>query len=149
MDLFTYEDMKLIHRKTLGDSVPLELFRSVRLIGMYQGLPMKGASTTKTVGRKIGQSLPVENMEEVLSFFKELKIGIPSIIESTEKEIHIRIDDCFCKGLPTHPGNKTCDLEGAILEGAISRFNNGKVMVKEVKCNVNGDPYCEYCIKLL
>lgn len=149
MDLFTYEDMKNIDRKTLGNSVPLELFRSVRLIGMYQGLPMRGKSTTITVGRKIGQSLPVHSIEDALAIFEELKIGIPMIIDSKENEVHIAIQDCFCKGLPVHQGNMTCDLEGAILEGAISRFYEGKVMVHEVKCNVNGDEYCEYRIRLL
>lgn len=148
MELFTYEDMKNIDRKVLGNSVPLELFRSVRLIGMFQGLPMKGKNTTVTVGRKIGQSLPVHSIEDVLAIFKELKIGIPVILEATEKEYLVAIEDCFCKGLPVHEGNMTCDLEGAILEGAISSFYDGKVMVHEVKCNVNGDEHCEYRIKL-
>jgi uncharacterized protein len=82
MDLFTFEDMKNINRKTLGNSVALELFRSVRLIGMYQGLPMKGKNTTITVGKKIGKSLPVKTIEETLDIFKQLKIGIPTIIDS-------------------------------------------------------------------
>lgn len=148
MDLFTYEDMKQIDRKTLGGSVPLELFRSVRLIGMYEGLPMRGKSTTMAVGRKIGQSLPVTSVEDVLTIFQELKIGIPVILEASEKEYLIAIEDCFCKGLPVHEGHFICDLEGAILEGAISRLYDGKVLVHEVKCNVNGDDHCEYRIKL-
>lgn len=149
MDLFTYEDMKKINRKKLGNQIPLELFRSVRLIGMYQGLPMNGKNTTIAVGRKIGQSLPVSKIDDVLSHFEELKIGIPTVLESNDNEYLVKIDDCFCKGLPAHPGNKVCDLEGAILEGAISSFYDGRVMVHEEKCNVNGDSHCEYRIKLL
>lgn len=149
MELFTYDDMKKIDRSTLGNTIPLELFRSVRLIGMYQGLPMNGKNTTIAVGRKIGQSLPVTTMEEALGMFKDLKIGIPTIIDSKENEYHIKIEDCFCKGLPVHPGNMTCDLEGAILEGAVSSLFDRRTMVKEVKCNVNGDEHCEYVIKLL
>ncbi|WP_207627746.1 MULTISPECIES: V4R domain-containing protein [Bacillaceae] len=148
MELFTYDDMKKINRKTLGNMIPLELFRSVRLIGMYQGLPMNGKNTTIAVGRKIGQSLPVHKIEEVLSHFEELKIGIPTVLESTDNDVLVKIDDCFCKGLPQHPGNKVCDLEGAILEGAISSFYDGRVTVQEEKCNVNGDSCCEYRIKL-
>ncbi|WMT43307.1 hypothetical protein RE628_14295 [Paenibacillus sp. D2_2] len=41
-DQFTFSDMKMIDRKNLGSQVPLELFRTIRLIGMYQGLPMGG-----------------------------------------------------------------------------------------------------------
>lgn len=149
MELFTFEDMKKIDRKTLGKAIPLELFRSVRLIGMYQGLPMNGKNTTLSVGKKIGQSLPVETIEDVLSIFKELKIGIPTIMEEKDNEYLISIEDCFCKGLPVHPGHKVCDLEGAIIEGAISRYYNGRVIIKEEKCNVNGNEHCEYRIKLL
>lgn len=149
MELFTYEDMKKINRTTLGETIPLELFRSVRLIGMYQGLPMKGKNTTKAVGLKIGQSLPVNTIEEALQVFKDLKIGIPTIVDSKKDEYLIRIEDCFCKGLPVHPGNMTCDSEGAILEGALSQILNRTLMVQEVKCNVNGDDYCEYKVRVL
>ena len=126
MEIFTYEDLKKIDRPTLGNMIPLELFRTIRLIGMYQGLPMNGKNTTIAVGRKIGQSLPVQTIEDALHIFKELKIGIPTIIHATENEIHIKIEDCFCKGLPIHEGNMTCDLEGAILEGAFSLIYDKK-----------------------
>ncbi|MGG1401150.1 4-vinyl reductase [Bacillus salipaludis] len=149
MELFTYEDMKKINRKKLGAMIPLELFRSVLFIGMYQGLPMNGKNTSFAIGRKIGQSLPVRKIDEVLSHFQELKIGIPTVLESKDNEYLVKIDDCFCRGLPTHPGNKVCDLEGAILDGAISRFYDGRVMVNEEKCNVNWDSHCEYRIRLL
>ncbi|UCZ53965.1 4-vinyl reductase [Bacillus shivajii] len=149
MDLFTFDDMKKIKRKDLGNSVPLELFRSVRLIGMYQGLPMKGKSTTLTIGRKIGGSLPVQSIEDTLDMFKTLEIGIPRVIEKNDNEVHVAIKDCFCEGLPVHEGNMVCDLEGAILEGALSNIYQGQVNVREVKCNVNGDNNCEYKIKFL
>lgn len=146
-NLFTFEDMKKIKRDTLGESVPLELFRSVRLIGMYQGLPMKGKNTTMTVGRKIGESMQVSSIEEVLELFEQLKIGIPRILSRNENEIHVAIEDCFCEGLPVREGNMVCDLEGAILEGALSSIYDGEIHVREVKCNVNGDEDCEYKIK--
>lgn len=148
MNLFTFEDMKKIGREKLGRDVPLELWRSIRLIGMYQGLPMRGKNTTITVGRKIGESFSAKTFEDVLQTFEELRIGIPELISRTENEIHIAIKDCFCDGLPSHEGYMVCDLEGAILEGALYNVFGEKVNVREVKCNVNGDEYCEYKILL-
>ncbi|HJV46323.1 MAG TPA: V4R domain-containing protein [Bacillota bacterium] len=148
MSEFTFDDLKKINRATLGNQVPLELFRAIRLIGMYQGLPMKGRSTTITVGRKIGDSLPVNTVEDILEIFSQLKIGIPHIIHQDESEIRIAVEDCFCEGLPAQKGKMVCDLEGAILEGSLSKVLNKKVSVRETKCNVNGDDYCEYQIDL-
>jgi len=146
MSLFTFEDMKKINRKTLGNMVPLELFRSVRLIGMYQGLPMKGKNTTITVGREIGKNLPVQSIDDALKLYEELKIGIPKVVERSENEMRIAIEDCFCEGLPVMEGNIVCDLEGAILEGALLNIYD-EVSIREIKCNVNGDEHCEYIIK--
>lgn len=146
---FTYEDMKKISRKELGDQVPLELFRTIRLIGMHQSLPMGGKGTTVTIGRKIGESLPVANVDELLDLFRELKIGIPSITHQEENLIRIVVEDCFCKGLPVLEEKLVCDLEGAILEGALKKILNRSVTVKEIKCNVCGDEHCEYEVRMV
>ena len=140
---FNFEDMKLIDRPEFGNMIPLELFRTIRLIGMYQSLPMKGKSTTSVIGKGIGESLPVKKVSDVLNIFEELKIGRPVIVEETEKKIIIKMEECFCRGLP-ETGELVCDLEGAMLEGALKKATNKPVRVKETKCNVNGDTHCEY-----
>lgn len=146
---YSFDDMKKINRNILGDTVPLELFRTIRLIGMSQGLPLGGKGTTVTIGRKIGASLPVESIAELLQLFETLKIGIPRIVYQDERRINIAVEDCFCKGLPSSEDESLiCDLEGAILEGALCKILNRKVTVKEIKCNVTGHEHCEYEIKL-
>ncbi|GAA0136675.1 hypothetical protein YSY43_35160 [Paenibacillus sp. YSY-4.3] len=144
---FSYDDMKKISRATMGDAVPIELYRAIRLIGMYQGLPMKGKGTTLTVGRKIGESLPVQSMQELLDLFRELKVGDPQIVLEEDNKLHIAVNDCFCVGLPEIEGNLVCDLEGAIMEGALSKMMDKRVSVREIKCNVNGDDCCEYEVR--
>ncbi|WP_237562794.1 V4R domain-containing protein [Bacillus dakarensis] len=105
---------------------------------------MKGKGTTVTVGKIIGESLPVESIEEALKMFKDLKIGIPTLLEQRENALRVKVDDCFCKGLQHKKGHMVCDLEGAILAGAVSKVLDKKASSKEIKCNVNGDGYCEY-----
>ncbi|WP_256701753.1 4-vinyl reductase [Paenibacillus sp. P3E] len=41
-----------------------------------------------------------------------------------------------------------CDLEGAILEGALTKILGRKISVKEIKCNATGHEHCEYEVKL-
>lgn len=147
MDQFTFSDMKKIKREKLGNVVPLELFRTIRLIGLYQGLPMNGKSTTLTIGRKIGEELGVTNVDELFELFEHLKIGIPKIIREDEKSMTVVVYDCFCEGLPIMEGKMVCDLEGAIMEGALSQIRGKRVSVREVKCNVHGDEYCEYEVR--
>lgn len=148
MSSFSFEELKSIKREQLGDWVPMELYRAIRLIGMYQGLPMKGKGTTVTVGKKIGESLPVASVEEALKLFEDLKIGVPTLLVQKEDEIRIKVDDCFCKGLPEKKGHLVCDLEGAILAGAITKVMDKKASSKEVKCHVNGDGFCEYEVSI-
>ncbi|OBZ15577.1 4-vinyl reductase [Bacillus sp. FJAT-27264] len=145
---YTFEDMKRMKRAQLGNMVPLELFRTIRLIGLNQGLPMGGKVTTLTIGRKIGESLPVQNLDELLQLFEELKIGIPRIVYKDNHKINIAVDDCFCKGLPVMEEKMVCDLEGAILEGAMSKIMGRKTTVREIKCNVSGHEHCEYEIRI-
>lgn len=147
MTAFTFDDMHKIDRKTLGADVPLELFRTIRLIGLHQGLPMGGKATTLTVGRKIGESLPVRSVEDILNLFVELKIGLPKIIHQDAEMVRVVVEDCFCDGLPAS-GSSVCDLEGAILEGAMTKVTGKTVRVRETKCNVAGHDHCEYEVRL-
>lgn len=144
---FKFEDMKKIDRKEMGPSVPIELYRAIRLIGMYEGLPMGGKGTTLTIGRKIGENLPVNTIEELFEIFQDLKIGIPSVVQEDEQKMIVAVEDCFCKGLPVSEEKMVCDLEGAIMEGALGHILGKKVFVREVKCNVHGDERCEYEIR--
>ncbi|WP_025680352.1 V4R domain-containing protein [Paenibacillus massiliensis] len=144
---YTFADLKKISRTRMGDSLPIELYRAIRLIGMYQGLPMKGKGTTVTVGRKIGESLPVQSVTELLDLFRELKIGDPQIVVKEEHRMVVAVKDCFCLGLPEMEESMVCDLEGAIMEGALTQILKRRVHVREIKCNVNGDEHCEYEVR--
>lgn len=147
MDHFTFADMKKIKRENLGNAVPLELFRTIRLIGLYQALPMNGKGTTLTIGRKIGEEFGVTSVNELFGLFEQMKIGIPIITHEDDKGMSIAVHDCFCEGLPIMEGKMVCDLEGAIIEGALSKIRGKRVSVREVKCNVHGDECCEYIVK--
>jgi len=93
--------------------------------------------------------LPVTSVEELLELFEQMKIGIPRIVYQDEHTMRVAIDDCFCKGVPVLEEKMVCDLEGAIMEGALNKMMGHRVTVKETRCNVNGDEHCEYEIRFL
>lgn len=66
---------------------------------------MGGKGTTVTVGRKIGESMPVKSVEEFFQLFSELKIGISKIIRGESDHLLIAVEDCFCEGLPDRGEN--------------------------------------------
>ncbi|MFC7557975.1 V4R domain-containing protein [Paenibacillus farraposensis] len=51
------------------------------------------------------------------------------------------------KTLPIELCSMVCDLEGAIMEGALNKIKGQRVHVREIKCNINGDDHCEYEIR--
>lgn len=104
---------------------------------------MGGKSTTYVIGKGIGDSLPVESIEDIFKLFKDLKIGYPVLLEQNDKKLTVKMEECFCKGLP-ETNELVCDLEGAILEGALKKVMKKNIKVKETKCNVHGDSHCEY-----
>ncbi|WP_429374497.1 V4R domain-containing protein [Paenibacillus sp. DS2015] len=55
--------------------------------------------------------------------------------------------DCICKVLLVMEEKMVCGLEGAIREGALTKMRGKRVSVREVKCNVHGDEYCEYEVR--
>lgn len=122
MDHFTFTDMKKIKRENLGDAVPLELFRTIRLIGLYQALPMNGKGTTLTIGRKIGEEFGVTSVNELFGLFEQMKIGIPIITHEDDKGMSIAVHDCFCEGLPIMEGKMVCDLEGPLSKEHLAKY---------------------------
>lgn len=133
-----------IDRPKLGRQVPLEVFRLLRLVGIRGGLPMGGKSVTATIGREIGKSLGCRTLEELLQLLRAYRIGIPDVLERSENHLLIALDDCLvCKGMD-NIGEKVCDLEGAIIEGALTAITGKTVRVTEINCNCNGDEACVY-----
>ncbi|WP_237167854.1 4-vinyl reductase [Paenibacillus yonginensis] len=76
------------------------------------------------------------------------KERLPMIVGQDERGLCVAVEDCFCKGLPVDEEKMVCDLEGAIMEGALKKILNRTVSVREVKCNVHGDERCEYEVRL-
>ena len=140
-------DAFAIQRPTLGDTLPIPVFRLMRILALPALLGESAGPMLYTAGKTIGAQLELKNTEDLLKTIKDLKIGVPKVLEQTERRIIVQVDECVsCSGLP-NIGKFVCDFEGGIIAGALEKILGKTVKATEVKCWANGDETCVFeCI---
>ncbi len=143
------EDISKTKRPTLGDEVPVEVFRLLRIIGMYSILGEGSGYTLYLAGKELGVEFDVKTVEELAKLLKKLKIGILTVVESSDDKIVVRLDECItCSGLPDI-GKMICHFEGGIIAGAIERIMKRPTKGVQTKSHTSGFDHCEFHIHLL
>jgi len=149
-----------INRPTLGEEVPLKIFRAFRIAtGLYLEdlVGNRGAVTLfqnagRKLGKEVGQKLKDEKLEryigKVVEFVQENKLGI-LIPEDIDKEFMVfSLDECItCSGMP-NIGKRICHFEAGFVAGIVEAFLGKKVKVYETKCNANGEGICQVKVEL-
>jgi len=127
-----------IERPTIGRFVDVEFFRMIRFLPMellgerVDGLIYNGAKTATT-------DMEID-LDEIVAFFKEKKIGRVKIL-STDP-LRVKVDECAtCSGLPK-VGRPLCHFEGGLLAGLLGSALGDDIDLKEVKCWGLGDRTC-------
>src|SRR3989304_1449838 len=101
IEKLTINDISKTKRITLGDVVPIKIFRLLRLIGMHKILGESAGHTLYMVGKELGEGLDVSSIDGFLALLKDLKIGIPEVKESNDERMVIFVKECItCSGLP-------------------------------------------------
>ncbi len=149
MDEVTLENVLQINRPTLGDCAPVGLFRLIRLVAFEELLGEGAAGLAFQAGEKLGKSLGLSNIEELIKVCEDMKIGVIKVPEMGDHKIHVDVHECVtCSGM-TPVGRPLCYLEGGLLSGAIKSILNKTVKVKEVTCIGGlGDQTCGFDIFL-
>ncbi|VAX30073.1 hypothetical protein MNBD_NITROSPIRAE02-1274 [hydrothermal vent metagenome] len=143
------EDISKTKRPTLGDEVPVEVFRLLRIIGMYSILGEGSGYTLYLAGKELGIELDVNTTDELATLLKKLKIGILTFIESSDNKVVVRLDECItCSGLPDI-GKMICHFEGGIIAGALERVLKRPAKGVQTKSHTSGFDHCEFQIHLL
>lgn len=141
---YTIDEIKKIVRPKLGESIPLELFRILRIIGMREILGESSGAALYMIGKKVGNMLGAENLEDLENKIKELKIGIPEIERVDEDHIVVRLYECItCAGFP-YTGEMFCDMESGIIAGLLERVYRKKAKSTQKKSWSTGFNYCEF-----
>ena len=141
---YVVDDIKNVLRPTLGDDVPILLFRILRIIGMRSILGETSGSTLYQMGKRVGSMLPVSTMEQFSDTIRELKIGIPQVESVDEDHITVRLYECItCAGF-SYTGEMFCDMENGIIAGLLENVHGKKAKSTQTKSWSVGYKYCEF-----
>lgn len=130
----TVNDVVQVARPTLGDTMPVALFRVVRLIAMEDILGRSVGSMLYNAGEKIGASLDVKTPGDLVNLVEALKIGKVQVVEATNERVVVDVYECVtCSGLE-RVGHAICYFEAGLVGGALGKITGANVFVKETRC---------------
>ena len=142
----SFEDVYNTNRPTLGRQADVVLFRVLKL-SIIRYLGFNAASKLYFAGKHFGEDYGVSSIDEMKEFFKELGIGVLSIIN--ENPLKLRIDECIsCSGLP-NGCEPICFFEAGLIAGCLESILSKKVKVTETKCYTMGHGCCEFEVTIV
>lgn len=148
MKEYTLEDIKNIVRPTLGNEVPVEIFRILRIIGMRNLLGESSGHALYMMGKHVGSIFDPKDENDIGEVIKQMRIGIPQIEKKDEGRFIVRLYECItCAGFP-YTGEMFCDMESGILAGLFEKMTGKKAKSTQTKSWSVGYNYCEFDIIL-
>jgi predicted hydrocarbon binding protein len=144
MKEYSMEDIKSIIRPTLGEEVPLVLFRILRIIGIRNILGESAGATLYMMGKHVGNMLGAKDISEFRERIKELKVGIPEVEIVDEDHVVVKLFECItCAGFP-NTGEMFCDMESGIIAGLLEKVYGKRAKSTQTKSWSSGYKYCEF-----
>ncbi|HOJ72064.1 MAG TPA: hypothetical protein PLL96_04120 [Syntrophorhabdaceae bacterium] len=145
---YTVDDLRRIARPRLGDKIPLELFRILRIIGMREILGDSSGAALYMIGKKVGNMIGADDIDSFKSRITELKIGIPEVEILDDDHLVVKLYECItCAGF-SYTGEMFCDMESGIIAGMLEKVYNKKARSTQKKSWTAGYNYCEFHILL-
>jgi len=121
---YTVDDLRRIARPRLGDKIPLELFRILRIIGMREILGDSSGAALYMIGKKVGNMIGAEDIDSFKNRITELKIGIPEVEIVDDDHLVVKLYECItCAGF-SYTGEMFCDMESGIIAGILEKVYN-------------------------
>lgn len=130
-------------RAILGYEVPISLVRLI-LLSLEEILEENAPPTFKMLGRSIGNSLGVRNLDEIPAVFRKHKLGILDIEQLSGDRVRVRFQECIgCSGMSDY-NEAISQFERGIVAGALEAATGATVSIKESICCTTGEEYCEF-----
>lgn len=132
-------------RPTLGDMVPINLYRSIRLLAFREvlGSRISGAILGMT-GRSVVKKMGVDSVRSLLQTLEDLSIGKSKIEDQKDDRAILSMTECAtCSGAP-NIGEPLCHFEAGFIAGGLEQVLGGRFKVVEINCWGLGDRICRY-----
>jgi len=145
---YSIDEVTRSARPTLGDNVPLVLFRILRVVGMRSLLGETSGPTLYAMGKSVGNMMGVRTMEGFEKTIRELKIGIPEVALIEEDHVVVKLYECItCAGFPV-TGEMFCDMESGIIAGLLEKVHGKRAKSTQTKSWSAGYDHCEFDVFL-
>jgi uncharacterized protein len=137
-----------IVRPSFGDNAGVALYRLLRLVALEDIIGRGAAGTAYIAGKKLGTSLGLGKLDQLLELCATLKIGTIKVPVVTANHVRIEVYECVtCSGM-TPVGRTLCHFEGGLVAGALTTIFKQKIRAVETSCIGGlGDDACGFDIE--
>lgn len=132
-------------RPSLGDDAGVALYRLLRLVALEDIIGRGAAGTAYVAGKKLGVSLGLSDVEQLLELCTSLKVGVIKVPVVTPNRIRVEVYECVtCSGMRP-VGRPLCHFEGGLIAGSLQTIFKQKVRAHESTCIGGlGDDCCGF-----
>lgn len=132
-------------RPTLGGTVPIELYRAVRLLGFREVVGSKiSAAILNVSGRSVAQKMGIRSVQELICALDDFSVGQLTTLTHTEDRVVLAATECAtCSGLP-NIGEPVCHFEAGFIAGGLEKVLGKPVKVQETQCWGLGYKVCRW-----
>jgi uncharacterized protein len=134
-----------IERPSLGNDAGVGLYRLLRLVALEDIIGRGAAGTAYVAGKKLGVSLGLTKVEELLELCASLKVGVIKVPVVTPNRVRVEVFECVtCSGMKP-VGRALCHFEGGLVAGSLQTIFKQKVRAVETTCIGGfGDDNCGF-----
>ena len=133
-------------RPNLGGTVPVSLYRAIRLLSFRELLGSELSSAMLNLaGQSVAEKLGIDGLEDSMRAFSDLSMANTTLEEKSPDRISLIATDCAtCSGMP-NIGEAICSFEAGLLAGGLrNAFDGRRVTVVETNCWGLGDRVCRW-----
>ena len=132
-------------RPTLGGTVPVKLYRAVRLLAFREVIGSKISAAILTVsGRSVAQKIGIRSVPELVYTLEDFAVAKTKVREQTDDGMVLVSTECAtCSGVPK-VGEPLCYFEAGLIAGGLESVLGNSIKVLETKCWGLGDRVCRW-----